>query len=210
MVVVIVIGLIAVLAIPTMSASHFDRLAYDDAGAIMQLLRSARTHAIARGGAVLVHMSAADGTDRGTFQMFEAVTNNSAGAGGARTPVASCKTPTDWTPVASGQPNANVLRIDGVNLNDTLETNADISAKLWRYVAPSNAGTSQSTLNVCWTPLGRSYIATGDQKALMFDGQTPAVTPLEIAVQRAGGGTIRSVVLPPNGMARVFSHVVGP
>jgi Tfp pilus assembly protein FimT len=66
MVVIIIIGVVAALAVPTMAAARIDRNAYDDAGSIMQLLRSARTHAIARGGAVLVSMTFS-AADRGTF-----------------------------------------------------------------------------------------------------------------------------------------------
>jgi hypothetical protein len=41
----------------------------------------------------------------------------------------------------------------------------------------------------------------------MFNGMLPTVSPLELQVHRTGGGTYRSVLIPPNGMARVFSHV---
>jgi type II secretion system protein H len=204
MVVIIVIGIIAVLAIPTMSASRFDRRAYDDAGSIMQLFRSARTRAIARGGAMLIALSANGTADRGTFLMYEAVAPNAGAPATAwRTPVATCKSPMDWTTAA------NVLLVDGVNLNGHIEIQADIQTKLFIYTSPTTATATNFTkgASICYTPLGRSYVALNAASATMFDGQVPTISPLEVEVLRTGGGTYRSVVVPPNGMARLFSHV---
>ena len=209
LVVVIIIGVIAALAIPTMSVARFDRLAYDDAGAIMQLFRSARTRAVARGGAVLISMSANGAADRGTFGMYEAVAPNALG-GLARTPVSSCKAPTNWTVLnVGGLANNSVLGLGSVNLNGALEIDADIQTQIFIYASPTasaRAAVANGTANICWTPLGRSYVAFGPATPAMFDGLLPTISPLEIQVQRANGGTYRSVLVPPNGMARLFSH----
>ncbi|MDP9002231.1 MAG: prepilin-type N-terminal cleavage/methylation domain-containing protein [Myxococcota bacterium] len=210
LVVVIIIGVIAALAIPTMSVLRLDSHAYEDAGAIMQLFRSARTRAIARGGAVLVTMTASGVADRGTFMMYEAVAANPGTAGNTglnRTPVATCKTPTAWPPLNAG--NTGIVFIDGVNLNGLIEVQADIQTQMFIYTSPANATANAigAGANICWTPLGRSYIALGAPSATMFNGMLPTVSPLELRVHRTGGGTYRSVLIPPNGMARVFSHV---
>jgi prepilin-type N-terminal cleavage/methylation domain-containing protein len=212
LVVVIIIGLIAALAIPTMSIARFDRLAYQDAGAIMQIFRSARTRAVARGGAVLISMSANGATDRGTFGMYEAVSPNALG-GLARTPVASCKAPTDWTLLNVAGLTNNVLGLDGLNLNGALEIDADIQTQIFIYASPTKsarAAVTNGIANICWTPLGRSYLAQGAATKTMFDGQLPMTSPFELQVQRANGGTYRSVLVPPNGMARLFSHTWVP
>jgi prepilin-type N-terminal cleavage/methylation domain-containing protein len=213
-IVVMIIGVIAALAIPTMSVTHFDRRAYDDAGSVTQLLRSARTRAIARGGAVLVAMTSNGTTDRGTFLTFEAVSTNVTDAFGNtglnRTPVSSCKSPTNWTPLpVGGTTNTSVLLVDGVNLNAPLDGTANIQTQFFIYPNPTtNAQTAvPSAANICYSPLGRSYVATGAAAQGMFDGQLPTVSPFEIMVTFANGGTKRSVLLPPNGMARLFSHV---
>jgi type II secretion system protein H len=206
LVVIIIIGIVAALAIPTMIVARADRRAYDDAGAIMQLFRSARAHAIARGGATVVAITANGAADRGTFKTWEAVSPNAA-AGGTpnRTPVATCKTPTTWNPLAST--NQNVLLVDGVNLNGTLEANADIETQAFSYPSPStNTATSFTSGFVCYTPLGRSYLFFGVGPPV-FDGLLPATSPLELRVTRANGGNTRSVLVPPNGLARIFSHV---
>jgi type II secretion system protein H len=208
MVVIIIIGIVAALAIPTMVVARTDRHAYDDAGAIMQLFRSARSHAIARGGAVVVSISANGTTDRGTFMTWEAVSANATPNPNntlQRTPVATCKSPTSWSPLTTT--NQNVLLVDGVNLNNTMEANADIETQAFYYQDPTN-NTATAFLSgfVCFTPLGRSYMFFGAGPPV-FDGLLPAISPLEIRVTRANGGNVRSVLVPPNGMARIFSHV---
>jgi prepilin-type N-terminal cleavage/methylation domain-containing protein len=202
MVVVIIIGIMAALAVPSMRLTTFDRHAYDDAGAIMQLFRSARTRAIARGGAELIKMTSDTTADRGTFQMWEAVSPN-LGGGIAATPVASCKAPTDWSNLVST--NTSVLFIDGVNLNGTPEADADIETT-FNFYGPV-ATTSSKAAYVCYTPLGHLFVNT----TAAFNTLLPNLNPFEVVVQRLGVGgsaTIRSVLVPPNGMARVFSHVL--
>jgi prepilin-type N-terminal cleavage/methylation domain-containing protein len=202
MVVVIIIGIMAVLAVPSMRLTTFDRHAYDDAGAIMQLFRSARTRAIARGGAELIKMTSDTTADRGTFQMWEAVSPN-LGGGNAATPVASCKAPTSWASLVST--NTSVLLIDGVNLNGNPEADADIETT-FNFYGPA-ATTSPKAAYVCYTPLGHLFVNT----TAVFNTLLPNLNPFEVVVQRLGVGgsaTKRSVLVPPNGMARVFSHVL--
>jgi prepilin-type N-terminal cleavage/methylation domain-containing protein len=214
MVVVVIIGIVAALAIPTMAVAGFDRHAYNDAGAIMMLFRSARTHAVARGGAVLIAMTANGATDRGTFMMYEYVTAN-VGGGANRTPVSSCKTPTNWSNLpTTTNPNANpnIVLLDGVNLNlpgSSVEAQADIQTELLLYQSPTNsAGVQFKTGYLCYTPLGHTYVTTdvSGTAAPVFDGVLPTISPIEARVTRAGGATIRGVLVPPNGMARIFSH----
>ncbi len=206
MVVIIIIGIVAALAVPTMAAGRTDRHAYDDAGQIMQFFREARTRAVARGGAILIQMTFNGPTDRGTFNMYESVAANPGAAGGAnRTPVASCKTPTVWTNL--GNVNAVIL-VDALNLNGSVEQEADIETDFVTYSPVSGTTDSVPGGYLCFTPLGRTYF---NQVTPVFDGTLPTLSPLEFRVMRMSGGaalgTIRSVLLPPNGMARVFSHV---
>jgi prepilin-type N-terminal cleavage/methylation domain-containing protein len=202
MVVVIIVGIVSALAVPTMMAARVDRNAYDDAGQIMQLFREARTRAVARGGAVLISMTFNQAADRGTFTMLESVTANPGGVGGpAASPVASCKTPTVWT-----DPTGTLL-VDSLNLNGGIDDDADIRTQLNVYNAGGGTTPDVKQAFLCFTPLGRTYFTTTTP---LFDGALPIVTPLEFRVTRNTGGvpvgTIRSVLLPPNGMARVFSH----
>ncbi len=204
MVVVVIISIIAVLAIPSMQVSQYDRHAYQDAGAIMQLFREARTRAVARGGAELVTMTANGTADRGTFMLYEAVSANAGGLGLNRTPVSSCKSPTSWASLLF----PNVLLVDGVNLNGSqAETDADIETAMTFYSDPANgAATTFTSGYICYTPLGLSYANLPAGATPVFDGLLPTISPIVLSVTRQGGGNTRSVLLPPNGMARLFSH----
>jgi hypothetical protein len=98
------------------------------------------------------------------------------------------------------------LLVDGVNLNDQLANQANIQTQLFQY---NTAPAQFSNGAMCWTPLGRSYFVAGPTAANMFDGLLPTTIPIEIQVMRnSGGATYRSVLVPPNGMARLFSHTL--
>ncbi len=216
MVVVVIIGLMAALAVPSMRIATFDRHAYDDAGEIVQLFRAARTRSVARGAAVLISMASSGQANRGTFMMYEAVAGL-AGAGNAANktlvaavPVSSCKAPTVWATLpVPGAPYAGqtVRYVDGVNLNGTPEVDADIETTITTY---SPAQTAFNPGYVCYTPLGRAYASSPTANFTT----TPNVNPIQVLVQRfaAGGSTTggRSVIVLPNGTARIFSHVLGP
>ncbi len=231
LVVVIIIGILAALAIPTMSTARYDREAYTDAGSIMMLLREARMRAIARGGAEMVAMSANGLSNRGQFGLWEAVTMNpnvsgAANSGAARLPAPNCMAPTLWQPMpAYGTQGLTMLNatqgilfIDGVDLNTqnqsltSLEAVADIETQLYYYLSPASSASVGFTQGyVCFTPLGRSYANVVGAPQPVFDGFLPSVTVIEARVLRGvnnnvSSGQIRSVLLPPNGMARLYSH----
>jgi prepilin-type N-terminal cleavage/methylation domain-containing protein len=211
MVTVIIIGILAVMAIPSMALTSFDRDTYNDAGAIMQVFRRARTRAIARGSAVVVQMVTTGNFTRGGFFTYEAVGLNPGTTTVTQTPVASCKYPTVW-PTASMTPIDSFFIETNANSTGTL---AGVMAQPFAYTAASNTGTAFTEGYVCYTPLGRSYIninpTVSGAPSLSTTG-TPvftglsSVSALEVRVTRTDGATIRSVLIPNNGMARVFSH----
>lgn len=212
MVVVLIIGILAALALPNMSVAKDDRAVYNDAGSIMQLFREARTRAVARGAAEMISMTANGAGDRGTFDLWEAVGPNPQAGGVARLPLPTCTAPTIWTPLTAG--NLGIVQIDGVHLNTgatTVEANADIEASLGYYNDPTSTQSQGFNVGyICYTPLGRAYMSLGGGSQPVFDGVLPSVAVVSIDVTRNVGskpvGTIRSVLLPPNGMARLFSH----
>lgn len=199
MVVVVLVAILAAIAIPAMSGASNDRRAYDDAGYVMQLFRTARQRAIGRGAAVLVSVTADGTTDRGTFRMYEAVRPNPTGAGAARFPNGSCKSPTVWSPL--DDTNTGIWFVDGVNLNSALDVNAGIETHL--YTWSSAAATEATKIYVCFTPSGRTYAASTTPS---FDAELPLRTPVEIHIGRSGGGVSRSVLVPPSGLARLHSN----
>lgn len=213
MVVVIIIAIVTALAIPSMVVARNDREAYEDAASITMLFREARTRAIARGAAEIVSMRANGSGDRGTFQLWEAVGPDPANPGVVfRAPVPSCKTglygPNVFQPLAPG--NQYVQLVDEVNLNgaaSAIETTADIESALFYYASPANPSAVGFNLGyVCFTPSGHAYTSVGANAAPSFDGLSPTISPIVVRVSRNGGASSRDVLLPPNGMARLFSH----
>lgn len=227
MVVVVIVGVMAALAIPSMRLATYDRHAYEDAAAVMQLFRDARTHSVARGSAVLVAMSSNGSTDRGTFTMYEAVVGPGGLSSGqatttpaeAETPTGGCKSPMVWPAALPqyGDLTQNARFIESVNLNGTPESDADIETTIQAVLA--NAGSSSAALAtvptsatayVCFTPMGHSYIST----TTVFTSSNININPITILVQRLGaGGTNvggRSVIVLPNGTTRLYSHVGTP
>ena len=214
MVVVVIIGLIAAIALPSMRLATYDRHAYQDAGAIMQLFREARMRSVARGSATLVSMYANGATDRGTFNLYEAVTQDPTDPQ-AQIPVPTCKAPqSPWTL----PPSTKSIFIDGVNLNGAPEADGDIQTQIWTYGwTPGINGNATApltfTLYVCYTPIGRSYMGAVDPPNLSFNGLSPSLTVVEARVTRGAtsgniGATARSVIVEPNGMPRIMTKIL--
>lgn len=193
MIVVMLVGLLAVLAIPTMSTASLDRRVYEDAASIQDLLREARARAIGRGGAVLVTMSTK--TPPGTFKAYEVRSDLD---GGQNLPMSSCRAPSDWSV------DANLREVGNASLG-TYETNNHIKATIY-----GPAGTAVDTYNVCFTPAGRSFTS----KDRSFEGAAaadPGAARIEVKRMDSGGtqtlGVVRNVLIPPTGAARVVSGV---
>jgi hypothetical protein len=208
MMVVVIIGVLAVAAAPSMRLTTYERHAYNDAGGIMQIFRSAHARAVAYSLPVVVTMSANGTTDRGTFLTY--IANNPLGTG----LVVTCKSPFVWAPAAG---NANLTNVDSFNMNGlagTAEVDANIQTTLNYYDAAGPHLGFTALGYMCFTPLGRSYVnVTGTGGSAVFDGALPNLYPLEALVTRGvgtgtGAGAInRSVLVLPDGSSRVFSHL---
>jgi type II secretory pathway pseudopilin PulG len=210
MVVVIIVAILAALAIPTMIKARDDRLAYNDAASVMQMFRQARLRAVGRGAAVAVQLTAAAGTDRGTFMMYEAVTDNPVTTGGTpgatgseAYPFSSC-TNADWT----GTLTTTSFRktIEGLNLNGVREQDIQLQSSITAHYIDSGGTDTTTTTSVAWlcfTPTGRVYVSVGAANPT-FGGTT---TFVDLVVQVARPvGIKRNVLVPPTGMARLYSR----
>lgn len=199
MIVVILVGILAVMAIPSMGSAQVDRHVYKDAGKIADLLRMARGRAMGRGSAVLVSLST-EGSSLGKFTMTESVAPNPVGGGLNRVPRNTCKSPTVWN-----SPTDTFL-IDSITFDNKYEQDANIKARLFS----SNGGaiSPRSSIHICFTPLGRSYVVY-DTPVPSFDAAQPMTEAVEVEVARWNGpntvGLVRRVELPPTGAARVTS-----
>ena len=212
MVVVIIVAVLAALAIPSLSTAKYDRHVYDNAGYIAELIRTARTRAVGRGAATLVSLSTnGDGTDRGRFYLYEAVGQNLLTASDVtnRTPINSCTAATTvWaaapalgTPPTSTIPTGSALYLAGIDLNGNVNGQANIITTVTVNVAGSTLAPA-SPAYLCFTPTGRVYAST----TTTFTAGAAAFQTALITVRRSGVGLTRTVLVPPNGAARITSN----
>ncbi len=203
MVVVILVGILSVMAIPSMGQAAVDRRIYQDTSQISDLIRAAKARAVGRGAAVLVAM---DGSGRGKFNVRESVQANPDGSGLNQVPRSSCKSPTDWTVVATPTQYFDVSQVD---LNGTFETANNVSAII--YTDDGTTITAVTSAYLCFTPLGRTYFVNSVTAAAGFlDGATPMLGALTIEVAQrpsvgAVSGMVRKVLIPPSGVTRLVS-----
>jgi type II secretion system protein H len=202
MVVVVLIGVLAVLAVPSMSAAATDRHVYEDASRISDLVRAARSRATGRGAAVMIAFDMSGGKG-GVYTARESVQPNPIAAATVnRTPRGTCMTPTDWSVATS------YYEFDKLDLGGAYEVQNNIVSKL--YTDNGTTATQLTAAYVCFTPLGRSYLKTGGTiTAGLFDGLGPMSQAIGIEVARRSGSTpfglVRRVLLPPSGVTRILS-----
>ncbi len=217
MVVVLLIGIVAVLAIPNMITGRDEGHVYHDASQIAELLRVARARALGREAAVAVLLTSSNapgGADLGTFTMMEATTSVKVGGTygvanatvpllAAGTPSTSCGAPTVWPTTAAA---VTAATIDGVNMNGKIEQQAFIFSTINNLA--SGTATPVTTAWICYTPLGRAYLSFAATPA--FTTGSPMLGVLQVDVNRSSGGSAigitRSVIIPPSGAARIYSH----
>jgi prepilin-type N-terminal cleavage/methylation domain-containing protein len=228
MVVVILIGILAVMAIPQMTYANVDRRAYDDAILISELFREARTRAMGRGSAEMIQMtSAGAGANRGTFVLWEAQSLTApstvlgsgppSGVSFIGSPMATCGWPTVWPP--TGTPcNGTVAGmtatcIDGINLNNNFVEKQDGIQTTIQGATIAGGISVLNAASLCFTPLGRAYYYPGPGAPAFVSG-SPMVGELQIALQHtypgdsSGNftGITRNIIVPNSGSTRIISH----
>ena len=185
MIVVIMIGVIVTLAIPSISTQMRDRRMNQAAHQVSLMYRQARALALGRGSAVLVHFDA--GTiAQGRIEMRESQDVDPAHC--LTLPASSCSL-ANWN--AASTQNRLVTYFDPSEL--------DVFSNVQMKVFLSDGSAAGNSVDVCFSPLGRpfrrlSFIGTF---APMNDIPYVEVSPLNRA------GRTRTVLLPPNGASRL-------
>jgi prepilin-type N-terminal cleavage/methylation domain-containing protein len=210
-IVVTIIGIFAVLAVPQLGDGRYDRMAYDDAASIQELVRTARTRAMGRGAAVMVTFSTAN--NNGKFRMYEAVDPNANGgaAADARTPRSTCMNP---TADAWKDGDTHNTFIDGVDLNGASQTDANEKSRIVTFAADGTE-TVISSVSICFNPAGRAYIYVGGSSPT-FSPAAPFLGAIAVDVVRLLPGTTtidpanqkglaRRVLVPSSGNTRLVS-----
>lgn len=217
MVVVVLVSILAVLAIPAMSRARDDRLAFNYARQIQQLIQRGRARAAGTGGAHLVVADA--GAGRGRVWLFEALDGVSPAAGPpvvlGPNPTSSCKGPTQWAGVPGFTSNTFARLVEAVDLNSAgVNVDADIRST-FRITAVGNpevlgAGQATGALAICVTGNGTTYAAgaaTMGAAITAMQGRTSFTGVAQVIVTRGGGvGLTRNVLLSGAGAPRIFSR----
>jgi prepilin-type N-terminal cleavage/methylation domain-containing protein len=209
MVVVVLISILAMIATPAMRVARDDRLAFDYARRIEQLVHRGRSRAAGRGAA---HLFVAGPSGlRGKFLLFEALDNTLPAAGGPN-PVSSCKGLAQWADAIAFVPGAvsNTARIvDGFDL-DSAGVNVDADIR----TAYAVNGVATPAIVICVTPGGATFVGqAGSIAAAVVDmqGQTTSFnTFLEMRVTRNRGGLPvglqRRVIVAGGAAPRILSQ----
>jgi type II secretory pathway pseudopilin PulG len=212
MVVVMLIGILAVMAVPAMTTAQVDRRAYNDAILVAELFRSARTRAMGRGAAEMVLMTQSGdftGPNRGTFQLWEGQVLALPGILPVGSPMSTCGAPTMWPATAApagavtvGAATAQL--VDGVNLNGTIESQDQI----WTQIIGPGGGAALNRAYMCFTPMGRAFFSSTGGPA--FVAGSPMLGEVQIALSRANSGSqvgiTRTIIVPNSGATRIISH----
>lgn len=181
MVVVVIVGVLAVIAVPSMVERLRERRSSEAAQRIAALYRGARMRAMGRGAAILVRYT------EGSFTVLESVQGTAGGvpSGCESLPQSSCMNGNWETAAQRRQITAFNPLQRGEYSGVTIEAK-DVS------------GSETTELDVCYTPLGRSYIRGVTSEAL-----GPMNGVITFDVTRGSGKLTRTVTVLPNGVARL-------
>jgi prepilin-type N-terminal cleavage/methylation domain-containing protein len=156
MVVVVLISILAVIATPSMRVARDDRLAFDYARRIEQLISRGRARAAGRGAAHL--FVAGPAGVRGKFLLFEALDGTAPPTG--PNPIGSCKGLTQWVetdPYLPGFVGNNARIVDGFDLNALgVNVTSDI-----RTTYSINGAAPVVAVVICISPSGATYLGQG-------------------------------------------------
>jgi type IV fimbrial biogenesis protein FimT len=191
-VVVILIGVFATMAIPQVTDQLRDRRIHEAAQRVALIYQQARIRAMGQGGAVLVHYDTT-GSGHGAFTIQEGLVGGTGPAPCPLSPLSNCSL-VPWATVGSTQTRT----IESVDVG-TEPGLGDAFASL----IPDAASGSTTLMDVCFTPLGRSYIryASGDPFAAMTG--VPQFRVFHGTSLTAPDGRVRTVIVLPTGVARL-------
>ncbi|HET9930856.1 MAG TPA: prepilin-type N-terminal cleavage/methylation domain-containing protein [Polyangiaceae bacterium] len=177
MVVVLIVAILAVIAVPSVVERMRERRSSEAAQRIAGLYRGARMRAMGRGSAVMVSY------DQGSFIVREAV----------RPPPAD-------NPQCTGEPWSSCTNNDWSNTKNYSELSRFAPTKRSEYEGLTLAAIPSTTtrIDICFTPMGRAYTRADN---LPFS--TPMVQVASFNVGRSGSAITRTVMVLPNGVARV-------
>ncbi len=181
MVVVVIIGVLAAIAVPSMVERFRERRSAEAAQRISALFRGARMRAMGRGAAVLIRY------DGNGFTLYEALRFRGDATDCRGEPSSSCLN-TDWA-----DPNQRA-----VLSNFDAPRRSEYEGVVIQAFAPGAPPAAVTSLDICFTPVGRAY----QRSPISVPLTNPMVGAYTFTVQRTPGLT-RTVTLLPNGVSRL-------
>jgi prepilin-type N-terminal cleavage/methylation domain-containing protein len=185
--VVVIMGVTAALAAPSVGGQIRERRARDAAQRVALLYSSARMRALGRGSAVRVRYNNTSG-----FTVLESIEGVTA-ANGFDASRAAC----------ADKPGRGCLSNNWNDATTSRQVAALPPLEDIKVTVRDQGGNSQNNMDICFTPLGRSFISFVAGTA----PTTPMVGATTVDVQRTlngnGVGLLRTVAVLPNGMARL-------
>lgn len=206
-VVVVIIGILAALALPTISRQMRDRRANQAAQTVANFYRTARMRALGRGSSVLVRFRRDDPDfPRGGFQVWESVaTPDSNASRCAATPLRGCLL-NQWPSVDFDDEEGTLVFAGSSNqaqiINQFNPANRSEYDGVQLEMRKPNASEDSVYLDVCFTPLGATYLADKDTPMTRLTGIPVA------RVSRTNTPGFREILVLPNGATRVKSKVI--
>ncbi len=196
MVVVILVAILSMLAIPAMSKSRNDQIAFDYARKLQLIMNRARVRANA-GSAQLV---VGDLSGRGKFWLFEGKDET------------SCIKPNLWND-APGWPDGQV-ETAALRLVDWLDLNNAANGIVITDDIRAATFPASPAFAYCVSPAGRVVVGKGgsvagaiaDMQALTSQPTWTFTDVLDIRISRQGTLAVRSVVLAGGSSARILTR----
>jgi Tfp pilus assembly protein FimT len=187
MVVVIVIGVLAALGIPSIATQLRDRRTNQAAHEVALLYRQARSLAMGRGSAVLVRF---DGSANGRIEVRESMDPDPNHC--LTLPATSCSA-ANWN--AASPLNRLVASFD-VNDNGPYER-----VKLAFFQA--SGASAGNAVEVCFSPLGRPFRRFAFAGAFVPMAEVPYIEVKRVDAANQPEGITRTVLVLPNGTSRL-------
>lgn len=187
MVVVVVIGVLAALGVPSLAAQVRDRRTNQAAHEVALLYRRARALAMGRGGAVLVRF---DGSANGRIEVRESLDPDPNHC--ITLPATSCSA-ANWN--AASTQNRLVGAFD-VNSNGPYE-----NVKMAFFQADGTA--AGSAVEVCFSPLGRAFRRYAFTGTFVPMNEVPYLEVSRVDASNKPEGLVRTVLVVPNGTSRL-------
>lgn len=187
MVVIITIGVMAALGIPSIARQLRDRRTNQAAHEVSLLYRHARSLAMGRGSAVLVRF---DGSSNGRLEVREAQDVNPSHC--VSLPATSCSA-ADWN--AASKNNRLISAFD-VTASRTYD---GVQLKYFQ----ADGTSAGNAVEVCFSPLGRPYRRYAFTGAFVPMNEVPYLQVNRLDSFGVAEGMTRTVLVVPNGTSRL-------